>query len=72
MLAGQPYFANDMLDRCASAGGLELLAKGSQRRPHFHYQSAQAFGRRPRYEHLVILRKVTPPVRERSDTPGGG
>jgi SAM-dependent methyltransferase len=71
MLAGQPYFANDMLDRCASAGGLELLAKGSQRRPHFHYQSAQAFGRRPRYEHLVILGKATTPARAQSNTRGG-
>jgi hypothetical protein len=55
MLAGQPYLADEMLERCAEQAGLDLLARGSQRRPHFHRQSAQAFGTRPRYEHLVIL-----------------
>jgi DNA methylase len=55
MLAGEPYFADEMLERCAEQAGLDLLARGSQRRPHFHRQSAQAFGTRPRYEHLVIL-----------------
>jgi hypothetical protein len=55
MLAGQPYLADEMLERCAEQAGLDLLARGSQRRPHFHRQSAQAFGTRARYEHLVIL-----------------
>jgi DNA methylase len=55
MLAGQPYLADGMLERCSEQAGLTLLARGSQRRPHFHRQSAQAFGTRPRYEHLVIL-----------------
>jgi DNA methylase len=55
MLAGQPYLADRMLESCAERAGLSLLARGSQRRPHFHRQSAQAFGTRPRYEHLVIL-----------------
>lgn len=55
MLAGEPYLADRMLQNCAERAGLTLLARGSQRRPHFHRQSAQAFGTRPRYEHLVIL-----------------
>jgi hypothetical protein len=55
MLAGEPYLADEMLESCAERAGLTLLARGSQRRPHFHRQSAQAFGTRPRFEHLVIL-----------------
>jgi hypothetical protein len=73
MLAGQPYFADGMLERCASGAGLTLLARGSQRRPHFHRQSAQVFGQRPRYEHLVILERahnlpIRPTGPARSDT----
>jgi hypothetical protein len=55
MLAGEPYLADHVLESSAERAELTLLARGSQRRPHFHRQSAQAFGTRPRYEHLVIL-----------------
>jgi hypothetical protein len=55
MLSGEPYPADEVVLRCGAAAGLRLLARGSQRRPHFHPDSAKAFGRRPRYEHLLLL-----------------
>jgi len=55
MLCGEPYPADEVVLRCGAAAGLRLLARGSQRRPHFHPDSAKAFGRRPRYEHLLLL-----------------
>jgi len=55
MLAGQPYPADEVLVRCGARAGLRVVARGSQRRPHFHTDSAAAFGRRPRYEHLLLL-----------------
>ncbi len=55
MLAGEPYPADVVVERCGAHAGLRVLARGSQRRPHFHADSAAAFGRRPRYEHLLVL-----------------
>jgi hypothetical protein len=55
LLAGKPYPADTVVERCARRADLTLVARGSQRRPHFHRQSTQAFGGRPRYEHLLML-----------------
>lgn len=55
LLCGQPYPADDVAVRCAEQAGLALVARGSQRRPHFHRLSAKAFGSRPRYEHLLLF-----------------
>jgi len=55
LLAGRPYPADVVVERCASRAGLELVARGSQRRPHFHRQSSKVFGDRARYEHLLLL-----------------
>lgn len=55
LLGGRPYFADQVVKRCAARAGLSLVAQGSQRRPHFHRESAKAFGARPRYEHLLLL-----------------
>jgi SAM-dependent methyltransferase len=55
MLCGEPYLADEVVERCGKAAGLRMIARGSQRRPHFHADSAKAFGRRPRYEHLLLL-----------------
>jgi SAM-dependent methyltransferase len=60
LLAGKPYPADVVVERCAARAGLELIARGSQRRPHFHRQSAKAFGDRPRYEHLLLLAPAPP------------
>jgi DNA methylase len=59
LLCGHPYPADLMVERCAERAGLRSVAQGAQRRPHFHHQSAQAFGQRPRYEHLLILTRDT-------------
>lgn len=58
LLAGRPYLADQVVDRCAARAGLQVIARGSQERPHFHRDSARAFGRRPRYEHLLIARPL--------------
>ncbi|WP_395225833.1 hypothetical protein, partial [Salmonella sp. SKLX105803] len=50
LLCGKPYPADVVVLRCGQQAGLAVVARGSQRRPHFHRQSAQAFGDRPRYE----------------------
>ncbi len=56
LLCGQPYPADEVVERCAELAGLSVVARGSQRRPHFHRHSAKAFADRPRYEHLLVLR----------------
>jgi hypothetical protein len=56
LLCGKPYPADVVVGRCGHQAGLTIVARGSQRRPHFHRESAKAFGQRPRYEHLLILR----------------
>ncbi len=55
LLCGRAYPADLMVQRCAAQAGLRSVAQGAQRRPHFHHQSARAFGKNPRYEHLMIL-----------------
>jgi hypothetical protein len=55
LLAGKPYPADVVVERVARRVGLSVVARGSQRRPHFHRQSAKAFADRPRYEHLLLL-----------------
>lgn len=64
LLCGQPYPADVVVERCGNQAGLSIVARGSQRRPHFHRQSAKAFGQQPRYEHLLILTAAgsAPPV----------
>jgi hypothetical protein len=49
-------YADQELRRLAPAANLELTAIGSQQRPHFHGATARAFDRRPRREHVIILR----------------
>jgi hypothetical protein len=55
LLAGRPYPADVVVERCARRAELGVVARGSQRRPHFHRQSAKAFADKPRYEHLLVL-----------------
>lgn len=57
LLAGRPYLADRVVERCATRAGLHVAARGSQQRPHFHRESARAFGKHPRHEHLLILRR---------------
>jgi DNA methylase len=65
LLAGKPYPADVVVARCASRAGLSVVAKGAQRRPHFHRQSAKAFADQPRYEHLLLLQAAEPDAEPR-------
>jgi hypothetical protein len=58
-------YAEDTMDRLAPRAGLELAAAASQKRPHFHEPSRDAFAGRPRREHLFALVK-------RKDVKGDG
>jgi SAM-dependent methyltransferase len=51
----------------APSAGLELVACGSQERPHFHAPSAGAFRDAPRREHVLVLKR-----RGREDAPVSG
>ncbi|MBN2192629.1 MAG: hypothetical protein JW751_07410 [Polyangiaceae bacterium] len=53
-----PLFADEVLARVASRCGLSLVLRASQRRPHFHGPSQDAFRRRPRREHLMVLARA--------------
>jgi hypothetical protein len=51
----EPLYADDVMERLAEDNGLEVVAVASQRRPHFHLPSQDAFARRPRREHVFVL-----------------
>ena len=54
-LASKPLYAERVVEKAAPAAGLELLARASQERPHFHGGSREAFVKKPRREHLLAL-----------------
>ncbi len=49
------FRADRVTGELARRCGLELLARGSQARPHFHAESRKAFDGEPRREHVLIL-----------------
>jgi hypothetical protein len=49
--------ADETVAAAAVEAGLALVARASQRRPHFHGPTARAFERRPRAEHAIALAK---------------
>jgi DNA modification methylase len=54
----QALYADDTMDRLVPrAGGLEIAAVASQKRPHFHEPTRDAFKGRARREHLFALVK---------------
>jgi hypothetical protein len=55
-LAGRALFADRVVTKLAPSAGLELGARASQARPHFHAASREAFAQQPRREHLLLLR----------------
>ena len=57
VLADRAVFADALVRRLAPKHGFQLTTQASQQRPHFHTPTARAFGRRPRREHLLLLRK---------------
>lgn len=50
-------YADETMDRLVPRAGLEIAAVASQKRPHFHEPSRDAFRGRPRREHLFALVK---------------
>jgi hypothetical protein len=52
---GRALYADDVIERLAKTSGLSLEAVASQKRPHFHEPTKDAFSRRPRREHLFVL-----------------
>lgn len=49
--------AEEVLANLAPKAGLDVVAIASQRRPHFHTRTQNAFADRPRREHLAALRR---------------
>ena len=54
----QALYADDVIDRVAPRARMELAAAASQKRPHFHEPSRDAFAGRPRREHLFAFVKA--------------
>jgi hypothetical protein len=55
VLGGRAVRGDQTAERLAATRGLELRARASERRIHFHLPSANAFRGRPRAEHLLLL-----------------
>jgi hypothetical protein len=55
VLGGQALYADELIASLAPRTGLKLVARASQRRPHFHTPTKDAFRRKPRSEHLILL-----------------
>lgn len=51
------WYADREIESMAPSVGLKLIAVGSQPRPHFHKSTAGVFGRRPRCERVLLLRR---------------
>jgi len=51
----EPLYADDVIQDLARGAGLEVVSSASQRRPHFHEPSRDAFRGRPRREHVFVL-----------------
>jgi hypothetical protein len=54
---GEALRADAVVREVAPAAGFSLLARASQRRPHFHGPTARAFAKDPRAEHAIALEK---------------
>jgi hypothetical protein len=58
VVADQAWYAEDAVALLAPRIGLRIVARASQLRPHFHRPTARAFFRRPRHEHVILLRHL--------------
>jgi SAM-dependent methyltransferase len=54
---GEALRADDMVADAAGKTRFERVARASQERPHFHGPSIQVFRKRPRREHVLLLRR---------------
>jgi hypothetical protein len=67
VVAQEPVWAEPLVVRATDASPWTWLATASQVRPHFHRPSAAAFRRKPRREHVILLRhRGTPKAPKRS------
>ncbi|MBL8684877.1 MAG: hypothetical protein JNK05_37220 [Myxococcales bacterium] len=57
-----PLPADELVERCAQAASLVVLARASQRRPAFGPEAERAFSERPRREHLIALGHAPAPA----------
>jgi hypothetical protein len=57
-LAQKALYADRVVEKAAPTAGLRLAARASQARPHFHGGSREAFVRKPRREHLLLLTRA--------------
>ena len=55
VVGGEAVYADDALHELSPAAGFDVIAVASQERPHFHGKTRDAFRRRPRAEHAVLL-----------------
>jgi DNA modification methylase len=58
VLAMRPVYADELVRGLAPRAGLTLAAAASQKRPHLHAPTEQAFAKRPRREHALLLRRA--------------
>ena len=58
VMQSTPIFVDDAMEDLCSVLPLEFVAAASQERPHFHAATAEHFRRRPRKEHLIMLRRT--------------
>lgn len=63
VVARQVVRAEPLLLSAAKRVGLSWIATASQRRPHFHRESASAFSGAPRAEHAILLHRHADPRR---------
>jgi SAM-dependent methyltransferase len=56
VLASQAVYADELVASLAPSAGLAVIAVASQRRPHMHGPTQEAFAKRPRREHTLLLR----------------
>ena len=61
VLARQALYADELVARLAPEVGLGVAARASQPRPHFHEPTRDAFRKRPRSEHVILLEKSAAP-----------
>ena len=64
VISRHAIFADDLARELAPRANLQVVAIGSQARPHFHQPTARAFSRRPRREHAIVLRPREAVIRE--------
>jgi hypothetical protein len=60
VLAGRAVYADTVVTELARRVGLVVAASAAQERPHFHAPTANAFRKRPRAEHVLVLRRSPP------------